>query len=352
MKAGVTTSVVAHAAVLVIALVGLGSARPMEPEMVDSIAVDLVPLADLDNIRAGSLDSKVVETQTPAQVDTPKPAELAKPTGNTEEDQVKPEPTDKVTPAPVVNTAPKPEPTPAPTPEPDPKVEPQPAPTPLAAPEPAPTPEETEPQQEVATQTATTPAQAVAPIPAMRPAALKQAPVKAPPTETKTADATPKKVTAPPKPATVAKPPDDHMAKIADQVADIINSEKSRGAVTGSGGQATLGKTTGHSATLTQSMIGMLSAAMLKCFNPPIAAVEEGATAVVEVHLSRDGMVEGTPVVTSTTGTNGDMTGSAAVRAVINCGQNGYTMLPADLYDGDAGWNAVLVTFKASDAVG
>src|SRR5262245_4718087 len=100
MKTGVTTSVIAHAALIIIALVGLGSARPLEPEVVESIAVDLVPISDITNIRAGSLDSQVVKTDTPAVVETEKPAELAQKTGATEEDQPTPEETQKVTPAP------------------------------------------------------------------------------------------------------------------------------------------------------------------------------------------------------------------------------------------------------------
>src|SRR3954465_9391290 len=108
MKAGVTTSALAHAALLIIAIVGLGSAKPLEPEVVESIAVDLVPISDLTNIRQGSLESTVVKTETPAVVKTETPAQLAQKAGNTEEDQPKPEETAKATPAPVVNTAPKP----------------------------------------------------------------------------------------------------------------------------------------------------------------------------------------------------------------------------------------------------
>ena len=93
MKAGVTTSVIAHAALLIIALVGLGSAKPLEPEVVESIAVDLVPISDITNIRQGSLNSKVVKTDTPAVVETQKPADLAQKTGNTENDQATPEET-------------------------------------------------------------------------------------------------------------------------------------------------------------------------------------------------------------------------------------------------------------------
>ena len=91
MKAGVTTSVVAHAALLIVAIVGLGSAKPLEPDVVESIAVDLVPISDITNIRAGSLKSKVVQTETPAVVETEKPADLAQKTGNTDQDQPTPD---------------------------------------------------------------------------------------------------------------------------------------------------------------------------------------------------------------------------------------------------------------------
>ena len=108
MKAGVTTSVVAHVALLIVAIVGLGSAKPLQPEVVESIAVDLVPISDITNIRQGSLTSKVVKTDTPAVVKTDKPAEVAQKTGNTDKDQPTPKETDKQTPAPATNTAPKP----------------------------------------------------------------------------------------------------------------------------------------------------------------------------------------------------------------------------------------------------
>src|SRR3954468_25093607 len=172
MKAGVTTSVLFHAALLIIAIVGLGSAKPLAPEVVESIAVDLVPISDVTNIRAGSLDSKVVKTDTPAIVKSDKPAELAQKTGNTQDDHPTPTEAAKVTPAPVVNTAPKPTPEPQPKVEPDPIKEPTPVPQPVAAPDPAPAPVETQPQQEVATDTATpdAPAAITAPMPATRPA--------------------------------------------------------------------------------------------------------------------------------------------------------------------------------------
>ena len=90
MRTGVTVSAIAHTAIIVIALVGFNNARALTPDAVQSIAVDLVPLDAATNIRAGSEDSKVIDTKAPAVVESDKPATLAQPTGNTEEDQPKP----------------------------------------------------------------------------------------------------------------------------------------------------------------------------------------------------------------------------------------------------------------------
>ncbi len=352
MTAGVTTSVIGHAAILLIALAGLSAAHPLQPEMVDSIAVDLVPLADVTNIRQGTLDSKVVKTDTPAVAESNKPAQLAQKTGNTDQDQVKPEETSKASPAPVENTAPKPAPAPTPTPQPpvEKKADPTPPP-PVVAPQPAPNPVVAQPQKEVVADTGTAPAINDAPIPASKPAQLQKAPTKAPPDAVTDVPPPPKKtaVKTPLPDDTKTKP--DPQARTADKVAELLNEMDSRGATTGAGGSPTLGKATGGAATLTQTMLDMLSAAMRKCFHVQQAAIDEGATAVVQVHLTRDGRVDGDPTVVSTTGpTTADMTGTAAVRAVILCGQDGYTMLPPNLYDGDNGWNTVQVTFNASDA--
>ena len=337
MRTGVVTSVILHAALLIIALVGLGSAKPLEPEVVESIAVDLVPITDITNIRAGSLDSKIVETDTPAVAESDKPAELAQKTGNTTEDQVTPEETNKSTPAPVVNTAP--EPTPAdqpkqdPTPTPDPTP---PPPDPAPAPEPAPTPEETQPDQQVATDTPTdAPAAPVAPMPASRPAQLQKSPTKAD-TPTKVAAVAPKPVDTPkptekPKPtnstpatktptkqtSTPAKP----NAKPADQVADLINSEDSRGATTGQGGTPTLGKTTGKAATLTQSQLDGLVAQIKSCMSVPAGAAEAGITAQLHFNIDAGGNVVGMPdIVSADPSTLGRALASAAQRAVMRCG--------------------------------
>jgi colicin import membrane protein len=355
MKVGVATSVVAHAALLVLAVAGLSAATPLEPEVVESIAVELVPITDVTNIRMGSLDSTVVETETPAVADTETPAELAQPTGNTAEDQPTPQETPTPTPAPVVNTAPEPVPDPAPEPEPAPVQEtPPPAPAPAPAAEPEPAPVEEAPPVEVA---AVAPAEAVpertvAPMPAMRPAQLMRAPTPKQPVETKVAEAkppaktparteTPAKTEAPkpaktetpakteaPKPAPKAetpKPPArkaaDPAAKPADRVADLINSEASRGGTTGQGGQATLGRNDGRSSTLTQSQLDGLVAQIKTCLNVPAGAADAGITAQLMFSIDGGGNVRGTPQVVSGGGSQLERAlASAAQRAVMRCG--------------------------------
>lgn len=325
MKTGVTTSVIAHAALLIIAIVGLGSAKPVEPPAVESIAVDLVPISDITNIRQGSLESTVVKTDTPAVVKTETPAQLAQKAGNTEEDQPKPEETAKETPAPVVNTAPKPVEAPQPKPEPDPVKDPTPTPQPVAQPDPAPSPDDAQPQQEVATDTATDAPQAqVAPMPALRPAQLQKAPPKP---VVKTAEVTPKKTETPKQQTEQSKDKPKDSAKIADQVAELINSEKSRGATTGQGGDPTLGKTTGKSATLTQSQLDGLVAQIKQCMSIPPGSAEAGITAQLHFSLDAQGNVTGTPDIVNQAQSQLERAlASAAQRAVMRCGP--YTMAP------------------------
>ena len=93
MRTGLSVSIVAHIVLLTIGLINLGFTEPLTPA-VESISVDLVPVEEFSNIRAGQLDSQIVETETPSIVEDDQVAELAQPTGNTEQDQVTPSPAD------------------------------------------------------------------------------------------------------------------------------------------------------------------------------------------------------------------------------------------------------------------
>src|SRR5690349_3365828 len=120
MRTGLAVSALAHIVLLTVGLINLGMTQPLEPAS-ESIAVDLVPIEDFSNIRVGTLDSEVVDTQTPSAVESEVPPELAQPTGNTQQDQAQPKPADRPTPAPVTNTAPTPATRPEPAPEPEPE---------------------------------------------------------------------------------------------------------------------------------------------------------------------------------------------------------------------------------------
>ena len=49
MRFGLPVSLVTHAAVIAVGLFALGSAESYEPEDIQSIAVDLIPLSDFTN---------------------------------------------------------------------------------------------------------------------------------------------------------------------------------------------------------------------------------------------------------------------------------------------------------------
>jgi TolA protein len=355
MRTGVTVSAIVHAGLIVLAIVGLGSGRPLETPPVESIAVDLVPVSEFTNIRQGALDSTVVDTETPSAVDSDKPAELAKPTGNTAEDQPTPADNAKVTPAPTENTAPAP--AAEPTPEPD------------AVPAEA---EPTPPDPTLASAAdATDPADAV-PKPAARTASLadkraafkkqQQAEKDAAAAEARAeadakakadadakakADADAKavadakaKADAEKKKAADKKKADDKKKaeeqatqqaqadtpdKVADEIANILNQEESRGATTGEGGQKTLGKETGRAATLSQSEISALVAQIRDCIALPAGAEEADARAEFLFTIGADGMVTGRPQMLSSPANGVESTyANAIARALMRCGP--YTM--------------------------
>jgi hypothetical protein len=391
MRIGITVSIVAHIAVLTIGLINLGLREPLTP-VVESISVDLVPVEEYSNIRMGSLDSTVVDTNTPSIVEDDQPAEIAQPTGNTEQDQATPSPADIPTPAPVTNTAPAPETAPEPVPEPDPAPEPAPAPTPEPTPAPEPTPEPTP---------APTPEPVVAPVPATRPTPApvpeptpapeptpEPTPTPAPtpePTPAPTPEPTPAPTPEPAEPAVAAPAPaarpanleqkrqqfaaaeaqrkkqeEDRKkreeeekkrvaaaaaaqqapktqttkqldASLADDISAIINNDRTTGGTTGRGGTPTLGDTTGTSARLSQSAIDGFVAKVKTCWNLLPSDINSGLNVRLMVNLSQDGTVTGSQIVSSDPSPAGGAIARAAQRAVQQCGP--YTMLSQASYD-------------------
>lgn len=342
MRTGFTVSTIAHAGLIVLAIVGIGMGRPLDPTPVESIAVDLVPISEFTNIRMGSLDSTVVETETPSVVDDVKPAELAQPTGNTEEDQPTPADNPDPTPAPTEQTAPAPETSAEPEVQPEPEVAPQPA----ARPEAVPPPPEPEPVAEpvveptpeptpVATPEVTPEPSPALPKPKVHTASLdqkraqfkkqqeaakqKQAADKAEADKKKAEEEKKKKAADEKKRVEQARAAD--AKKAADEVANLINNEESRGATTGQGGQATLGREDGRSATLSQSEIGALVAQIQACITLPAGAEDVDARAEFTFSIGADGMVSATPrMISSPSNTIEDAYARAVQRALMRCG--------------------------------
>ncbi|MDB5473547.1 MAG: hypothetical protein JWP99_850 [Devosia sp.] len=400
MRTGVTVSIVAHLAVIGLGLVNLGSAEPLAP-VENAIAVDLVPISEFNNIRMGSLDSEIVETQTPSIVEDDQPAELAQPTGNTEQDQPAPSEADIPTPAPVTNSAPQPEaapPPPEPEPAPEPAPQPTPPPVPAPPPEPAPAPvPETPPQAPVPS---ARPAQLAAPTPAAEPAPAPE-PDPAPQPEPAPSEPVPEPETpqtAAPAPAArpsnlarlrqqfaeaeaerqeqaeqeerrraeaaeaaeaaetaeaeetteVAERPAERAspaqldAALADDISSIINRDTTTGATTGQGGAATLGDVTGASATLSQTEIGALVARIKECWYLLPNEEASGTEVVVNMRLSQDGSLADVPRIVSVS-QQPEAIGIAqkAVSAVAGCGP--YSMLSASTYDQ---WQNINVTLR------
>ena len=328
MRAGLVVSGIGHAALLAIAILGIGMTSPLDTPPVESIAVDLISIEEFSNIRRGVLDSTIVETETPSITESEEPAELAQPTGNTEEDQRTPEDTPDPTPAPTQETAPEPVPEPDPVPEelPEPEPEPEVAPEPTPEPEPVvePEPEPVAPEPALAAPVESPEPAEVAPQPRTRTASIDQKRAdfkKREEEERKKRDEEAKRQKADEERQREAKRQQDEAARLADEVANIINSEQSRGATTGVGGTPTLGRETGTSARLSQSQLDALVAQIRDCMSVPLGAAEAGATAQLEFSIDTLGNVRAMPLIIKQPSTTLEQAlTSAAQRAVMRCG--------------------------------
>src|SRR6185369_11716456 len=124
MKAGLTTSVILHAALIGFGLFTLSAPRALQVADVEAFPVDIVPLDKLTELQQG--DKKAPKKEKPAPVPTTKPAIVpdAKQIGNADLDTDK-KPTPEAKPKPVeAKDEPAPSPEPAPRPDPEPAKEP------------------------------------------------------------------------------------------------------------------------------------------------------------------------------------------------------------------------------------
>ncbi len=323
MRVGLPVSIFSHTALIIAGLVSFNISDRLRPRMFETISVAIVPVTEFSNVRAGSLESEIVDTMTPSIVDTEIDPVLAQPAGNTEVDQVTPIDSQNATPAPTVQSAPEPVPDPVPVPEPDP--------VPQASPEPVVPVEAPSVQEPPAEQRASEPELAVPdprpqntapppPQPVVRTAALQQMREE------------------------FVRRQQREAAREADKISEIINAEETRGAVTGEGGQATLGAPDGRSATLTRSEQDALVAQMRQCWRLLPGEIDSGESVRLMVRLNRDGTVIGTPrVLTNITTPIQGSIARAAQRAVLGCGP--YRLAPEKY----AEWKEIDVTFRPGD---
>ena len=385
MKAGLTTSVILHAAVLAFGLFSLSGPSALEVTDVESLPVDIVPLSEVTQIQQGDKKATMrdkpaptpterpdivadaqkvgensVDTERPVTPEaTPKPVEeaAAPPPAPDPKETVKtedvPKPTEAPKPVPATEVAPVPQP--KEEVKPDPVKQPEPKPVPVKQPEPKPTPPkeqtaEQKPQPEVKPDAvaeaiaADKPADSVklpdaAPAPDARP--------KPQPAQAETAKAPDRKNADKPVKEASSKPKSADNA-LDDKIAALLNKQKaSGGGAKRSTEQASLGgeKSTGGS-KLSQNEMDALRQKLGGCWNIP-AGVDDAATLKVSVRfqLDRSGQLEGRPQIVAGGAASGPgrTAAESAVRAVQKCAPFN---LPADKYDT---WAEVVVNFDPSD---
>ncbi len=369
MKAGLTTSVVLHAALLGFGLLTLSAPKSLEVADIESFPVDIVPIEEVTNIQQGEKTATVKERAAPLPTKRPDIVPDAKKVGENTVDTEKP-PTPEAKPTPVETAAapppspepapkpiekpkevvvkpPEPKPTPVPatelTPVPQPKQEVKPDPVAEAPPVPKPV-EETKPDPVAEAIVAEKPdAEAVtlpnaAPTPEARPQAPKAQTAKTPE----------RKAVEKPVTETAAAQQSTEKEFNADEVAALLDKQKaSGGGAKRSTDQASLGgeKTTGGS-KLSQSEMDALRGQVQRCWNIPAGALDGAALKVsVKFKLDRAGALEGSPEIISGGGSSGveRAAAEAARRAVSRCSPYN---LPADKYDA---WADVIVNFDPSE---
>ncbi|WP_274627479.1 energy transducer TonB family protein [Arvimicrobium flavum] len=378
MKAGLTTSVILHVAVLGFGLVSLSAPRPFELQQ-ESLPVDIIPVEEFSQATQGDEKAPMAERSAPLptrrpdivadaqkvgenSVDTeapvtpdakPRPVETAaapapqpKPVEKPKDEET-PKPAEEPTPVPATEAAP----TPAPKQEvkPDPVKE-TPKPEPVKQPEPAPAPE---PEQTAAIEP--TPEDSIAEaIEAEQPPKEEaaQLPDSAPtpesrprPAEAQTAKAPDRKAAEKPVKEAASKPKSDEQEFSEDKVAALLNKQKaSGGGAKRSTETAALGgkKKTGEK--LSNSEMGALSDQLSNCWAIPAGAEGgDGLRVSVKFRVDSSGKLDGRPEIASSSGNR--PFDESAVRAVQKCDRDGL-ILPAGK---EEIWAEVVVNFDPTE---
>ena len=144
MKAGLTTSVVMHAALLGFGLISLSAPAPMDVTDVEALPVEIVPVEELTQIQQGEKKAPVSEKPAPMPTKRPDTVPDAQKVGDNDVDTDNPiTPDEKINPVKTAEAkAPAPKPVEKPKLEETPKVKEKPKPVPATEVAPVPAPKE------------------------------------------------------------------------------------------------------------------------------------------------------------------------------------------------------------------
>ncbi len=347
MKAGLTTSLFLHGALLAFGLVTVSAPKPFDV-VEDSIPVTTISESELAQLVAG--DRKAPAGEKPAPKPTTEKTQVPD-AQNAGENTVdlnnvptpKPKPREIET-ASVPNPAPEPVPTPVVRPEPAPQQKVEPAPVPATEVTPKPQPKQEVKPDPVKEATDSQPAEAetsirlpdTAPLPQRRPQ---------PPAPAQTAKAPDRKDSdkPPEKPKPAAN--NDELAALEDEVKALINREKpSGGGAKKQEQEAALGAKTTNAPKLSASELGALRDQLGGCWSID-AGIEDPSKLKVSVtfNLDRDGRLDGIPRVSKSSGN--PQFDRTAVRAIQKCDVQGLNV-PAGKYET---WKEVVVNFDPAD---
>ncbi len=407
MKVSLGTSLVLHTVVLGFALVSLSAPASFEVADVEALPVDIVPVESITQTQQGDKKAPPAAKPSPKETKNQKIVENAQNAGENNVDlKTPPTPTTKPTPT-EVTAAPKPveRPTPTPTPEQNQvkdivKEETAPKPTEMAAlpqpkpeitpPKPEPTPPKPEPtppkpeaakptpvplQSETTSETGELPQAVPTPVskpqpPKPEPPKEQAKPVEKPaekPVEAKPATAKPVETVKTDSKATASvKPSDKKEGKLqetakssssmqsdfnADQIAAMLNKQDASGGgakrstqVASRGDTKTIG--TGLGSSELDNVKGQIQG------NWSLVGGLTGVSEVrvkIRVQLDQSGNIVGEPEVTATGGPEGTrraVEGSTR-RALLKSAP--LKNLPAAKFEGEKGWNILVLNFDPSE---
>lgn len=391
MKGSITTSAIVHGSVLAFALVSLGSPAPLEVSQAESMPVELVSVEEMTQMQQGDKNAPKAEKSAPVPTTRPDIVPDAQNTGNNTADlDAPPTPTTKPNnnesaaappkqekPAPVVDTkpnevkdivkeetAPKPQETASlPQTKPEIATPPKPAEPPAEQKAEEPPPQSQEPAEIAVPQNIPRPNARPQPPEPPKPEPPKPEPPK--PAEQKPAEKPPEKKTDQAK--AQEKPSDKKQADRkqetaksaasqasefnADEISALLNKQAPSGGgakrstqTASLGGKKTIG--TGLSSSEIDNVRGQIQGN----WNMPggLTGVAD-VRVVIRVSLDQSGNILGTPEVTATGGPEGTRRAveSSTRRALLRSAP--LKNLPPEKYEGERGWNTMVLNFDPSD---